>query len=208
MTSSYAKGNVMPHNWTLKRLQDLSIKELETLERNVRAKGEADLGDQCFEVRLSKLSPAARKKALGIFTFEQTIARDLGNFARELDKEFDLSKETATKLGTPHPHALTDNRGDAKTGGAMKSGRFALDRYISYRLKDSKLTVAVILHLNRTIDQAVYAVVGTSDVLPLGKYRDDLELIKGEVAAIFPSLATAKAEYRKLLATFAPARAV
>ena len=194
----------MAYQWTRKQLEAKTAKEIEVIERNVRAKGDFEMADLCIEVRLTKLSKTQRNRALGILSFEKRVAQDLGEIARELDKEFDLSEETARNLGTPHPHALTDKKGDAKTGGAMKSGHFAIDRYISYRLKSSKLTFAVVLHLDRTIDQATYVVIGTSDVLPLGEYRDDLDLIPGDVAVIFPSLATAHAEYRKLLATFAP----
>lgn len=207
MTTLTREWNAMPYKWTLERLQKLTIKELEVLEHNARNRGADDLGDQCFHVRMDKLSPAEKKKALGIFSFEKTVANDLGNLARELDKEFDLSIETAVKLGTSYTHELTDNRGNAKTGGTMKSGRFALDRYISYRLKDTKLMDAVLLHEGRSIDQAIYAVIGTIDVLPFGKYLDDLELIEGEVAVIFLTFEEAAAEYRKLLATFAPRRA-
>jgi hypothetical protein len=101
---------------------------------------------------------------------------------------------------------LTDKRGDAKSGGAKRSIKFALYRYISYRLINAKLEATAMLHIGKTIDQTIYAVSGTPDVVTEGTRIDGLELAKGEVALTFPTLEAAVIEYTKLLGTFAPRR--
>jgi hypothetical protein len=196
----------MPDTWTREKLEKLSIKELVTLERNVRERNHPDLGDLCFQVRLPRLSKAAQSKALALFNFENEVASYLGAAAKSLNKEFDLSIEMATRRKTPEPHALTDKRGDAKSGGAKRSIKFALYRYISYRLINAKLEATAMLHIGKTIDQTIYAVIGTPDVVTEGTRIDGLELAKGEVALTFPTLEAAVIEYTKLLGTFAPRR--
>jgi hypothetical protein len=196
----------MPPTWTREKLEKLSVKELESLERNVRDRGDPDLGDLCFEVRLSKLPKAAQNKARGILSFERQVAHYLGSLAEDLNKEFDLSAETATAKGTSHPHALTDKLGEAKTGGAMKNGDVALDRYISYKLKKSKVGLAVVLFVDKPTDEAIYFIYGTNDVVANGQRRDDLYLANDEVVTEFSSLENAAIEYRQLLSTLAPRR--
>lgn len=194
----------MAHSWTKDRLEKLPPKELESLERNVRLLGELELADLCMAIRFSRMTVGAKKKVLGISSFEKKLSARLGAIASALAKEFDLSEETAKAQGTSHPHMLTNKQGNAKVGGAMKNGKFAVDIYISYRLKDTKLTLDVVLHEGKAIDQTLYIVSGSSSVVPNGVPRDDLDISKDSVAVEFTTLDDAAAFYKQQLATFAP----
>lgn len=185
-------------------MEKLSVDQLESLENNVRLKGELELADLCKTIRFSRMTAGAKKKALGISSFEKKLSSRLGAIASALAKEFDLSEETAKAQGTSHPHMLTNRHGNAKVGGAMKNGKFAVDIYISYRLKDVKLTLAIVLHEGKAIDQTLYTVSGSPSVVPNGVPRDDLDIPKESVAAEFTNLDDAAAFYTQQLATFAP----
>jgi hypothetical protein len=194
----------MAHSWTKESLEKLPPNELESLENNVRVKGALELADLCKAIRFSRMTVGAKKKALGISSFEKKLSARLGAIASALAKEFDLSEETAKAHGTSRPHMLTNKHGNAKVGGAMKNGKFAVDIYISYRLKDIKLTLDVVLQEGKSIDQTIYVVSGSPSVVPNGIPRDDLDISKDSVAVEFATLEDAADFYKQQLATFAP----
>lgn len=216
--------------FTDEQLERLDRPELENLRTNaLRLAVEGRVDKQVandvvvrIDARLKLIRPkrAGGKKSVGT-SLERRVAEALGKVAVELNGRYDLSRETARKLsvGTKHfqPHSLTDPKGDGKTGGSMKGGRMQIDRYISYRVRDSVACVAYLLFPGESEDQGRYLVLVTDDMtqegVPLNDFvppdneygwspgfRDRMRVLP------FPDLEAAAECYEALIARLAPAR--
>ena len=152
-----------------------------------------------------ELPTAMRNRLNGIASFERTIAEALGRLQGELSRDFDMTPETAAQLGTVRPHATADKHGNGKTGGAMKSGDIALDRYLSYKLRNTRIGFSVMLLNGRPTDEAKFIIYGTPDVLPDGAPPQDANIwAAGEVDVVYSSFDAAATRYQQLIATIAP----
>ena len=195
----------MTTQWTRDKLEALDQKGLKSLENNAARLGNADLADQCNQLWRSRLPTAMRNRLNGIASFERTIAEALGRLQGELSRDFDMTPETAAQLGTVRPHATADKHGNGKTGGAMKSGDIALDRYLSYKLRDTRIGFSVMLLNGRPTDEAKFIIYGTPDVLPDGEPPQDANIwAAGEVVVVYSSFDAAATRYQQLIATIAP----
>lgn len=211
----------------LERLDRLELENLRTNALRLAVDGRIDehvANDVVVRIdaRLKLIKPkrAGGQRSAGT-SLERRIAEALGKIAVELNGRYDLSKETARKLsvGTKHftPHGLTDPKGDAKTGGSMKGGRMQLDRYISYRVRESVVSLAYILFPGESEDQGFYRVFATDDMtqegVPLSDFlpsdneygwetgfRDRMRMLP------FLDLESAAKCYEALIARLAPAR--
>jgi len=87
----------------------------------------------------------------------------------------------------------------------MKSGDIALDRYLSYKLRDTRIGFSVMLLNGKPVDEAKFFVYGTPDVLPDGEPPQDANIwAAGEVVVGYSSFDAAAKRYKQLIATIAP----
>ena len=210
-------------------LAKLSADELRTLLANLRnavatqrvSKAEADNTAERIRTLLSKRPAKGRnRRAAGAATLERRVAEALGRVAEQLGRRYDLSAETAKRLsvGTKNfkAHQLTDKNGLAKTGGSMKGGRMSIDRYISYRVRDSTVSLAFLLFPGQPEDAGKYVVIATDDLMTAGDPLDTLVPEKSNEygwspafrermrAVPFESLDDAARRYEDLIAKVAP----
>jgi len=105
-------------------------------------------------------------------SLERMFAPRMGSLQERLNKEFDLTKETAKRLGTKGNRLakITDRRGEAKTGGDMLTANLACQRYISYTLRETHVALRVELEHGKRIDEAYFVVTATPDLSPAGRF--------------------------------------
>lgn len=215
--------------WTDEKLAALKAPELQNLLTNVGAFlaagkiSQADCEDlskrikeQLVLQRKVRLQGARTPRAA---TLEKRVAVALAGVADELAKRYDLSPETARSLSVGaknfKAHNLTAKNGEAKTGGAMQEGKLAIDRYISYRVKDDIVSLAFILFKGAPEEEGRYFLVGTDSVLAEGHRFGDALAGKADYgwsaaftarmnAVTFTELAPAAAAYEALVAKLAP----
>lgn len=193
--------------WTRERIEALSDSGLSSLYTNARQRGnsavvelcEAILGERQRQRELS-VSTARRYKGSAL---EERIARELGDFARSLGERFDLSVETAARNRTKRPHQLLGNDGKAKNANQINLRALAFRRYISYRLRDTKITLAVTLERGKSEADLRYWIHGTTDIVKGGSHNVAIDLDRMETAIEFSNLQSATTEYGRLIATFA-----
>jgi hypothetical protein len=212
--------------WPDEKLEKLSREELQRLLENLAAlavdgrvsSNEVEDTTRRIAAQLANRRAARSKKAAGAATLERRVADQLGNLAHVLAKRFDLSESTARSLSRGvkrfSPHALTDKRGQAKTGGSMKGGRTAIDRYISYRLRDSLVSVAFILPRDTPEESGRFVVLATNDLttegvairefLPDAEYGWSAAIQERMRALPFTVFDAAASKYGELLGKIAP----
>lgn len=221
------KGDVM--YWSDEKLESLTAAELKNLLKNVGtqlAAGKVSnqvADDLCarIEARIGAMRKIAAcgKRLPRTATLEHRVAAEIGRIAEELAIRYDLSPETARKLsgGTTRfvPHKLTDKSGLAKTSGAMKEGKLAIDRYISYRVRDEIVSLAFILFKGEPEENGRYYVIGTDGVFAEGQKFSEILAGKGDYgwspaftrrmfARPFAELEAAAASYSLLVEKLAP----
>ena len=214
--------------WTDEKLDALDVAGRRNLLANIRIGATAGkIGTDDAEQLIARLelklksTPVRQRKVRNAshVTLEKRVARTLGALAEELATRYDLTPETATQLsaGTKRfkAHALTDKRGEAKTGGAVKEGKIAIDRYISYRVGDSLVSLAFVLFVGEAVDRARYFVMGTTDVLDEGEpfatalpdgasYGWSAGFVERMNTLSFVDLPAASVRYEALVAKLAP----
>jgi hypothetical protein len=216
--------------WTDERLEPLTPMELKNLLHNVGTRLAAGrvstevADDLCrrIEARMSAVRKAKfhGSRAPRELTLEKRVAIELGVVAEALAKRYDLSPETAIKLSAGaknfKAHNLTAKNGEAKTGGAKKEGKLSIDRYLSYRVGESLVTLAFILFKDEPEEAARYYVMGTDDVMLEGQRFAELLADKtgyGWSPAFtarlnvgrYDDLGLAASAYEALIAKLAPA---
>jgi hypothetical protein len=209
------------HAWTESTISGLETGEIRNLLQNARSKGVDDLVQMCeAELKGRQTAvPAPRKMRSGSFrNHEDQISREIGAFARKLALDYDLSPETASKVSRGikgfRAHSLTDKHGNAKLGGHQRLGLCALDRYVSYRVRDHYVSLGAWLSKGRNTDEIQYQVFGTRELLPRGVAPSQLRPDVPEKDAegtdrrgiSFLDLESAKAEFARLIAAVAPKR--
>lgn len=165
-------------NWTDEKLAALSKEQLITLFENLQTQREtgrvtpqaADDLSRLITERLptNALTPR-RKRARSHVLLEEKAAQELGELAATLASRYDLTAETAKQLSNGvkgfKPQALTDRHGAVRAGSSMKDGRMAIDRHISYRVRDSLASLAFLLFPDQPEASARYVVLATNDLL-------------------------------------------
>lgn len=216
--------------WTDEELAKLSGAELKTLLENVTGRksnarfslSQAEDIEGRIRSRLASTKSKSRSgRRLMPLSLEQRVAGELGQVAERLNAKFDLSPETAKHLsvGTKafKAHSLTDKKGNAKTGGSMKGGRMAIDRYISYRVKDSLISLAFLLLPGQSDDQGRFVLLATNDLLTEGEPLDAVVPTASEygwspafrarmLALPFSNVDEAAVRYEALIERLAPGR--
>jgi hypothetical protein len=101
---------------------------------------------------------------------QSELAADIGGFATDLSRRYDLTPETAKqKSGNmPRfiPHKLTQANGTAKLGGLQRSGMCRIDRYVSYRVNDTVLSLNMFLGKGAPDNAVEFQVFGPQELFP------------------------------------------
>ena len=164
--------------WTDDRLAALDKGQLANLLDNLRTQrsngrvSEATADE--LEVRIKSRLPARsitprRKRPISEVRMEARAAEQLAAFAKDLERRFDLTAESAAKAsqGTRgfRAHPMTDSKGQPRSGAAVKSGVAVVDRYVGYRCRDSFAGLAFVVLPEQEPGRGTYVLLGTEDLL-------------------------------------------
>jgi hypothetical protein len=165
-------------DWNEERLAALDKEQLLNLLHNLQTQREigrvaedaADELEQRIRARLPARAIAVRRRRTrSEVQLEARVAQQLGALAFELAGRYDLSTAGATRAsgGTKGFRArpLTDSKGQARAGASVKTGRAAIERYISCRMRDSLASLAFVLLADQPQESGRYVLLGTDDLL-------------------------------------------
>lgn len=165
-------------NWTDDKLATLSDEQLLNLFQNLKTQREAgrvteeaadDLSRRIAERLPAKALVVRRKRLYSHVVLEEDVALQLRGLAMVLSERYDLSAETAQQHSADtkgfKPQTLMDKRGEAKTSAAVKDGRMAIDRFISYRVRDSLASLAFLLFPDQPNESGRFVLLATDDLL-------------------------------------------
>ena len=211
--------------WTRDMITGLSTDGLRNLRANALGMGAVEVLLLCDEelairnVKAIKAGRTARPDAER--NAESEAAAKLEVYAKRLVASYDLSTETAKLLskGVKKFRALDllGKRGAAKVGQLQKEkDGLALERYISYRLREDHVCLAYILLKDRRVEDARWVVVGPSRLIPSAmKIVDQIEGISaipkafaGDFGFVFESFEPAAHAFSDIIEQFAPPRGV
>ena len=158
----------MSINWSIERIEALTTQEVLSLRDNAGNRGFQDVAATCDEV-LTTRKPVRRasgpRSASPTKILEAECAKQLSDFAIYLQTKYDLSAATATakSVGVKgfKPHQVVAKNGQAKLGGDQRTGRVAIDRYISYRVRNEPISLIALLVSAESEDQLVWQVLGS-----------------------------------------------
>ena len=217
-------------NWTDEKLAALSQGQLITLFENLQTQREAgrvtaQAADDLTRLITERLPTNAlvprRRRPRSQVLLEGRVAEELAGLAAELESRFDLSPETAKQRSAGikgfKARALTDKQGASRAASSVKDGRMAIDRYLSYGVRDSRASLAFMLFPEQPDASGHYVLLATDDLLdgeppseayaPLAQgygWSDDaLDHLRVAPAANFTE---ASERYASLLAQVATAR--
>ena len=168
----------MAVSWTKERIDALTVEEISALQENARIRGSDEIMNLCKQV-LSTKKPARKARTSSTTkTLEAECSHQLSEFAAILANKYDLSAATATKNseGTKgfRSHNLTAKDGQAKLGGAQRTGKVAIDRYISYRVKDDIISFGAWLATKDEPEKLMWQVFGPKHHFANFKSADEL----------------------------------
>ncbi len=165
--------------WTREKISGLDDAKLANLRANALAKNANDLIAMCDEEIASRPIKASRKRSTRTLSADEQrnaeteAAAQLTALAKILNSRYDLTAATAKRqsVGTKGFRAveLLGKNGTAKIGGMKLKGVLAIDRYISYRCRNDRLSLGYILLKDKSAEEARWVVTGTPDVLPEGR---------------------------------------
>jgi len=185
--------------WSETKLAELSTPELKNLLKNAHS-----------PTRRTSDSPVRKREA--------ELASEMGELAAELSKPYDLSRETAKSLsrGTKHfqAHKPVSADGTAKMGGLQRTRQCLINRYISYRLRDTVISLDIWLPQGASADEIEYHVFAPRELLPDAVGRDVLRPTLPDIGSAplswtgkkFASFEEAKACFAGLISRVAPKR--
>lgn len=164
--------------WTEERLAALDKQQLTNLLENLQTQvssgrvSEATAADveQRIKSRLPVRTAALRRKrSRSEIRLEARAAEQLGELAAGLARRYDVSADTATRVSTGikgfRPEPMTDSKGHARAGAAVKNGIAAIERYVGYRSRDSFAALAFVLLADMPQQVGSYVLLGTDDLL-------------------------------------------
>lgn len=154
----------MAINWTKEKINELTAQEITALQENARVRGNTEVVGLCDEVLATKKPIRKARTASTTKTLEAECSHQLSELAKHLSSKYDLTAETATKKSEGvkgfRPHSLTAKNGQAKLGGEQRTGRVAMDRYISYRLKNDIVSLTAWLESKEDTENLKWQVRG------------------------------------------------
>ena len=160
----------MAINWTKEKIAELTVQEVSALQQNARTRGSLEIVNLCEEV-LSKKKPIRKTRTSSTTkTLEAECSHQLSEVAKVLANKYDLSAKTATSKSVGikgfRPHNLTSKDGQAKLGGEQRTGKAAIDRYISYRVKNEFASFGAWLVTKDEVEKLVWQVFGDKNYFP------------------------------------------
>lgn len=168
--------------YTPEKLAELTYSDLLDIKEKGIKHEVPDLVSMC-DFEMSKRPPLPKAPFKTSSTYEQpnhgrsqsVVETDkqtsllLAEAILDIDKKYDLSKETAEKLseGTPRfiAHNLLAADGRAKVGGARMKGRVAISNFVSYRLKNNVFALCIVLEHNKLPSATKYIVLAPQEYL-------------------------------------------
>ena len=154
--------------WSKERIEALSTQDVLSLQENARTRGFQDVATTCDEV-LAKRKQVRRssgpRSASPTKILEAECAKQLSDFAIYLQTKYDLSAATANakSVGVKgyKSHQVVAKNGQAKLGGDQRTGKVAIDRYISYRVRNEPISLTALLISADSDDQLAWQVLGS-----------------------------------------------
>ena len=179
--------------WTDERLAALDKEQLINLLGNLQTQvssgrvSEATATD--LEVRIKSRLPTPsttprRKRPRSEIRLEARAAEQLGELAAGLARRYDVSADTAVRVSTGikgfRPEPMTDSKGHARTGAAVRSGIASIERYVGYRSRDSFAGLAFVLLAERAEQLGCYVLLGTDDLIDDATPEDEYSQLAGQ----------------------------
>jgi len=208
---------------TIEGIRELSVDDIKILRINAFNKNNAEVVEFCDVVLKEKKdekkneSPSGVRKRSGSLSetrlLEKEVEAMLEAFAKELLTEFDLSVETAATVSKNtkgfRPQKLLGAKNKAKTWGWRKRGEVSIGAYISYRLKDMRVSLAFVLEKDFPAETGKWLVNGPENLIPgyqpfrcLISENSLMPIEKSEQGGLaFIELEEAKIEFKNLLKT-------
>lgn len=169
------------HKYNPEKLAEFTYSGLIDMREKAIKNGAEDLASMC-DFELSKRPPPPKKevkkvsmsttsksgKKASIIEIDRITSALLAEAITELNKKYDLSKETAKSLSTDskkfRPHNTSPSN-KAKTGGAKRTGNVVVSNYVSYRLNDDIFELAALLEHNQPVSAMKYIVMAPKKYL-------------------------------------------
>jgi hypothetical protein len=169
--------------WDEARISTLLDVELLQLRDNATRKSNAPVAELC-EMEITKRGVGTRPKRAGtgatdpMRAREKELSAELGAFAVELALRYDLSADTAKSQSSStlrfQPHKLTQANGTAKLGGLQRAGKCRIDRYVSYRVRDTVASLHIYLAKDAPDEALEFQVFGPVAHLSDGQKATEL----------------------------------
>jgi hypothetical protein len=178
----------MPITWDESRVAALPDQLLLQLRDNALRKANAAIGELC-ETEISKRGVGVRVKRGGtgpvdpLRAREKEISAEIGAFAQALAQRYDLSPEAAEAKSQSTArfvaHKLTQSNGTAKLGGLQRAGKCRMDRYVSYRVRDTVISLHAFLARGAADEELAFHVFGPAADIDGGQ---TLRALRGNLA--------------------------
>ncbi len=187
----------MPITWDETRIASLTDQELLQLRDNALRKASAPVGELC-EAEISKRGVGVKVKRARsapsdpMRIRENEVSAEIGAFAQQMAAKYDLSPETAIAKSQSFPrfmaHKLTQSNGTAKLGGLQRSGKCRMDRYVSYRVQGTVISLNAFMARNASDDALEFHVFGPASDIDGGQTIRELraELSEEKESKLFP----------------------
>jgi hypothetical protein len=180
-------------DWTEEKLSALGTAELKSLLENLatqRAAGRvseeiaSDLASRITGRLPAGATSPRRKRSRALIALDARVAESLGDLALQLSQRYDLSDVTARARSADtagfRPQAMINKHGQARAGASMKNGTMAIDRFITYRVRDSLAGLAYVLAADQPTQNGRYVLLATDDLLDSGAPIDEVMPASGE----------------------------
>jgi len=165
---------------TIEGIRELSTEDIKILRINASNKNNEEIVEFCdlvlkekHEEKKYKLHTGVKRRSKNlseIRLLEKEVEALLEVFAQELLAEFDLSVETAMagskNIKGFRPQKLLGAKNKAKTCGWRKRGEVSIGTYISYRLRNMRVSLAYLLEKDFLPETGRWLVNGPENLIP------------------------------------------
>ena len=218
MTTEIPKKRFVP---TIEGIRELSEEDVKILRINASNKNNLEIVEFCDvvlkekqDVKKNEPSSGTRKRSTNLSEtrlLEKEVEALLEAFAKELLLEFDLSVETAAAVSKNtkgfRTQKLLSAKNKAKTWGRRKRGEVSIGMYISYRLKDMRISLSFMLEKDFPIETGRWLISGPEnlmvDHLPFESLISENSLITDKESEqgwiSFDNFENAKSDFKNLL---------
>jgi hypothetical protein len=164
---------------TIEGIRGLSTEDIKILRINAVNKNNEEIVEFCDVILKEKHAEkkneppdSTRKRSTNLSEtrlLEKEVEAMLEAFAKELLVEFDLSVETASVASKNtkgfRPQKLLGAKNKAKTWGWRKRGEVSIGAYISYRLRDMRVSLAYVLEKDFPPETGRWLVSGPENLI-------------------------------------------